>query len=77
MKIKLLTILVLTFGVMSCKKEKQNEPTSCSCVKTKQQIGAGGSWHTISTTQPFMDFCSKDGLIEYEGTVYRHLWSCQ
>jgi hypothetical protein len=76
---KLITILVITLGVMSCKKDEPTPPSNptCACTKTKQQLGAGGSWTTISTTTPFSDFCSKNGLIEYEGTMHRYLWSCQ
>jgi hypothetical protein len=76
---KLITILVITLGVMSCKKDEPTPPSNptCACTKTKQQLGAWGAWNTISTTTPFSDFCDKDGLIEYEGTMTRYLWSCQ
>jgi hypothetical protein len=76
---KLITILVITLGVMSCKKDEPTPPSNptCACTKTKQQLGAWGAWNTISTTTPFADFCDKDGSIEYEGTMTRYLWSCQ
>ena len=75
---KALTILAISMTIMSCKKsEPQQVNNSCSCIKTKQQLGAWGAWNTTETSQPFIDFCENDGLIQYEGSMTRFVWSCQ
>ena len=74
---KILIVLPLVF--MACKKKEvtQNEPTTCNCYKTVYYQGAGGNYFWSSQTEPFVDLCAKDGMVEYSNmSMYKTVWTC-
>jgi hypothetical protein len=74
---KVITIIIVTLGVMSCKKD---EPTptnnTCQCRKDKEQLGAGGQWYLIQQGQLYIDACSKNGTIEQIDMMTRYKITC-
>lgn len=73
---KVITILVLTFGVLSCKKEEPKPTTGCTCQKNTEQLGSGGNWYVTTQGTPYSDECSKNGTIEQITTMTRYRYTC-
>ena len=75
---KLFNIILLTFLVVSCKKEDTTPVSNtCNCYEQHEQQGAGGYWSLDYNTTAQPDLCDKaTGTYLYPNMITRYKIVC-
>lgn len=72
-------LIALPLLMVSCKKKEvtPTTPTTCNCYKSYYHQVANGNYYLDSQSEPFVDLCAKDGMVEYSGVgMYKTVWTC-